>query len=245
MHGSEPLTAPAAALELVHAACLNHLRDPRLNAGDAWRRFLALEADLGLWLNELSERPEVVQYRSAHRDLGLSFYAVSSGLYRQAFSSLRGFLEVSLAAVRLSASELERRQWVSGRRDVNWAQITSIETGLYSHAYLQEFAPDAIADAPAMQRDIKAAYRRCSEYLHGDVATTALLPEGIEYVDEVVVEWRSVAVNSLRVLHHSMFVRYYAELSPFSRTTIEPCLEQHLGQLKSVRRALGLPIEEV
>lgn len=238
---STPVTS---ALERVHAACLTHLRDPRLHRGESWSKFLALEADVGLWLVALAERPETTQYRSAHRDLGLAFYAVSSGLYRQAFSSLRAFMEVAFATIRFSAAELERRQWVNGRRDLSWAEVTSVESGLYAAGYLREFAPEAGGEGEAMMRDLKVAYRRCSEYLHGNVPTTSLLPDSIVYAHAVVDEWGAVATSTLRVLHHSLFVRYYAEMTEGAQSMIEPCLEQHLGQLKSVRMALGLPVEE-
>jgi hypothetical protein len=232
------------ALAQVHLACSNHLKDPRLFEAAIWDPFLSLEADLGLWLTALEDRPEVAQYRTAHRDLGLGFYSACSGLYRQAFSSLRAFLEVSMAAIRFSAAELERRQWVSGRRDVSWTDVTSVDTGLYSVAYLREFMPDALDEREEILSDAKLAYRRCSEYLHGNVATSALLPEGVQYAPGVVDEWRSMSVKALRALHHSFFVRYFNDLTMHSKARIEPALEQHFAHLKSVRLALGLPVEE-
>jgi hypothetical protein len=232
------------ALTHVHLACRNHLQDPRLLSGAQWASFLSLEADLGLWMTALAGRPEGAQYKTAHRDLGLAFYAVCSGLYRQAFSSLRAFLEVSMAAVRFSASELERRQWVSGRRDVNWSDIVSVESGLYSVAYLREFMPDSEDEREELLQDAKIAYRRCSEYLHGNVATSALLPETIEYSEGVVNEWCSTSIKAVRVLMHSLFVRYYSDFSLNTRASIEPALEQHFAHFKSVRLALGLPVEE-
>lgn len=228
----------------MHVACANHLKDPRLLDSPLWGSFLSLEADLGLWLTALEDRPEAAQYKTAHRDLGLAFYAACSGLYRQAFSSLRAFLEVSMAAVKFSASEIERRQWINGRRDVSWTDVVSDETGLYSVAYLREFMPEAIDERAQLLSDARLAYRRCSEYLHGNVATSALLPESIEFAGGIVDEWCDISIRAVRALHHCLFVRYFNELSAHARSRIEPALEQHFANLKSVRLTLGLPVEE-
>lgn len=230
-------------LEQVHEACLNHLRDARLFGSSLWAHFLPLEADIGLWLTALADRPEATQYKTAHRDLGLAFYSACSGLYRQAFSSLRAFLEVSMAAVRFSASELERRQWVSGRIDVSWSDVVSVETGLYSVAYLREFMPEALDEREEFLNDAKMAYRRCSEYLHGNVATSTLLPERIEYAEDILHEWSSIAVKAVRVIQHSLFVRYFNDFSSPTKSRVEPALEQHFAHLKSVRLALNLPVK--
>lgn len=205
---------------------------------------LALESDLAAWLTVLRQSPEVAQYRSAHRDLGLSFYAVSSGLYRQAFGALRSFIEVAFGTLHLSSLELERRKWVSGRKDLSWAEIASKETGLYSLAYLAEFMPSAATEKDVFLGKVTFAYRRCSEYLHGNVATSELLPSNIEYVPGVVMEWCNVAESALISFHHSLFVRYYNDMDDEGRQRVEALLEQHLGELLSVRGALGLPVEE-
>lgn len=233
-----------ATLLTVHDASRAHLDMFVREQGDGVQTILALEADLGVWLRVLESRPEVSQYRSAHRDLGLSLYAVSSGLYRQAFGGLRSFIEVSFGTLHLSSAELERRKWVSGRRDLSWSEITSPDDGIYALGYLREFMPAATEEASTLVADLKAAYRRCSEYLHGNVATTELLPTQVIYKREPIEDWKVAAERALVVLHHSFFVRYYADLSPSGREMVESTLEQHLGHHLSVRRTLGMPIEE-
>lgn len=234
-----------ASLLSLHEASHAHLHKFIDEQRDELELIFALEADLAIWLTVLSERPEVGQYRSAHRDLGLALYSIAAGLYRQAFGELRSFVEVSFGALHLSSSELERRKWVSGRRDLSWREITSSDTGLYAPTYLQEFMPDAIDDGVSLLEKLRASYRRSSEYLHGNVATTALLPAEISYVSEPILEWKTAAEAALFALHHSLFVRYYADLPLRGKQSVESLLEQHLSHLPSVRRALGLPEEEL
>lgn len=234
-----------AGLKALHDSCHIHLSEFVRQQSDGWQTILALESDLTLWMNALEGRPETAQYQAAHRDLGLAIYAVATGLYRQGFAGLRAFIEVSFGAIHLSAAEFERRKWVSGRKDLSWAGITSPDSGVYSRAYLQEFQPAAVDEAQELLDDLKVAYRRCSEYLHGNVATTALLPPSIEYASEPITEWKMVAKKALQALHHSMFVRYHADMSDRQRSIVESALEQHLSHFVSVRSVLGLPVEEV
>lgn len=233
-----------STLVAVHDAARVHLDQFVSEQSEKLQGLLALEADLGVWLHVLDSRPEVSQYRSAHRDLGLALYSVASGLYRQAFAGLRSFIEVSFGALHLSSAELERRRWVSGRRDLSWSEITSTDGGIYAPGYLREFMPSSVDEAAPLIADVKAAYRRCSEYMHGNVATTDLLPAHLVYASKPVEEWKTAAKQSLVVLHHSLFVRYYQDLSQPQRQAIESTLEQHLSNHLSVREALGLPIEE-
>lgn len=233
-----------ASLLALHDASRAHLDEFLYQQGNGLEPILTLESDLATWLRVLDSRPEVTQYRTAHRDFGLALYAVASGLYRQAFGGLRSFIEVSFGALHLSSSELERRKWVSGRRDLSWHEITSSDEGLYAVSYLREFMPDASEEGPNLLADLKAAYRRCSEYLHGNVATSELLPSAISYATGPIDEWKVAAEGALVALHHSLFVRYYTDLSVADRQAVESLLEQHFGQLRSIRRALGLPVEE-
>ncbi|WP_123976690.1 hypothetical protein [Streptomyces sp. Ag109_O5-1] len=206
-------------------------------------RVLHLEADLAVWLEVLSTHPESQQLRSAHRDFGLAFYAAMSGLYRQAFSSLRSFLEVTVGAIYLSAHEFKRRQWVSGILDISWSSITSKDEGLYSSPFLKEFCPEAMDEKDVVLDDLRQAYRRCSEYIHGKVSTSQLLPTDISYREDITNEWLSTAEKTLTTTLHCLMVRYYKDLPQSGKSTIEGSLEDHFSHLISVRRLLQLPLE--
>jgi hypothetical protein len=167
-----------------------------------------------------------------------------SGLYRQAFAGLRSFLEVTAGATYLSALEFRRRQWVSGILDISWSAITSKDDGLYSPAFLKEFCPEATEEREVMLEGLKRAYRRCSEYVHGNVSTTQMLPTDISYREEVAKEWLAVATSALTATIHFLMVRYYKDLPETGRRAVEGSLEEHFSHLVSARKLLDLPLED-
>lgn len=207
------------------------------------KQTLHLESDLSLWLDTLKGRVEHTQLNSAHLDFGMSLYAAMSGLYRQAFSSLRSAFEVFIATAYLSASEFKRRQWVSGKLDISWSYITSEENGIYSYAFVEEFCPEAQPDRHKFVALARETYRRCSEYIHGNVATSQLLPKSIEYNEEIAKEWITLSRTALLVTMHCFMVRYYVDLNSDQQRKVEVTLEENLSHLVSVRRILDLPIE--
>ena len=228
----------------LHKSCRDHIEQATRSNEPEINRVLHLEADLAAWLEVLESQPEVQQLQSAHRDFGFAFYAAMTGLYRQAFSSLRSFLEVTTGATYLSALEFKRRQWVSGKIDISWSAITSLDDGLYSAPFLREFCPEAIDEREEMLTSLKQAYRRCSEYIHGNIPTSQLLPTEISHRDDIIKEWLSVADSTLTAIIHCLMVRYYKDLSQSQRASVEGSLEDHFSHLISARKLLGLPLEE-
>ncbi|MFJ7997319.1 hypothetical protein ACIQ7D_09240 [Streptomyces sp. NPDC096310] len=242
--GAENASSVEITMLKLHQSCRDHIEQATRPNESEINRVLHLEADLAAWLGALELQPEAQQLQSAHRDFGLAFYAAMSGLYRQAFSSLRSFLEVMVGATYLSSLEFRRRQWVSGELDISWKLITSPEEGLYSPEFLKEFCPEAIDERAAMLASLKQAYRRCSEYIHGNVSTSQLLPTEISYREDIAKEWLSVADSTLTAIIHCLMVRYYKDLPQTHRATVEGSLEDHFSHLVSVRQLLDLPLEE-
>ncbi|QFR93813.1 hypothetical protein [Streptomyces tsukubensis] len=244
---SQRSTENALSIEKImlklHNSCTDHIEPATRSNELAINRVLHLEADIADWLEALKSKPEAQQLQSAHRDFGLAFYAAMTGLYRQAFSNLRSFLEVSIGATYLSSHEFKRRQWVSGKLDISWKAITSTESGLYSTPFLQEFCPEAIGEQDEMLGDLKRAYRRCSEYIHGNVSTSQMLPTEISYREDIVKEWIAVAESALGATIHCLMVRYYKDFSQPLKGIVEDSLEDHFSHLVSVRKMLGLPLE--
>lgn len=227
----------------LNADCAQHIHVASGAMLREMEEILTLESDVGHWLEVLAGQPEFQQLRCAHQDFGLALYAAMSGLYRQAFSSLRSFIEVTVGSVYLSSFELKRRQWVSGKIDISWSTISSPEEGVYSKAYVSEFCSEVETEPNAMQSDLKATYRRCSEYIHGHVSTSLLLPDRILYEAGVLREWIDVAKRALLVILHCFMVRYYKDFNSDQMGEIESSLEDNFSHLVSVRKLLGLPVE--
>jgi hypothetical protein len=208
------------------------------------QQVLHLEADIAVWLEALKDQPEVQQLHSAHQDFGLALYSAMSGLYRQSFSSLRSFLEVTVGATYLSSLEFKRRQWLSGKLDISWSSMMSVDEGIYSKAFLNEFCPEAISEREQAIESLKKSYRRCSEYIHGNVSTSRLLPADISYREEVLREWLAVGQTTLLSVLHCFMVRYYNDFKEVQRQAVEGSLEEHFSHYSSVRKLLGLPMEK-
>ncbi|MFH8219309.1 hypothetical protein ACH4C2_10440 [Streptomyces sp. NPDC018057] len=244
---SQPSTENASSVEKtmlkLHNSCMSHIELAARSRESEINRVLHLEADIAVWLQALHEKPEYQQFQSAHQDFGLAFYAAMSGLYRQAFSSLRSFIEVTVGATFLSSHEFKRRQWVSGEIDISWKSIVSPDDGLYSTPFLKEFCPEAVSDKEEMLSKLKQVYRRCSEYIHGNVSTSRMLPTEITYRDEITAEWLTVASSALMTVIHCLMVRYYKDLTSIQKGAVEGSLEDHYFHLISVRTLLDLPLE--
>ncbi|MGW6221745.1 hypothetical protein ACWF8U_17905 [Streptomyces olivaceus] len=245
---SQRSAANASSIEKImlklHKSCMHHIEQATGSNELEVNRVLHLEADLAAWIEALQAKPESQQFQSAHRDFGLAFYAAMSGLYRQAFSTLRSFLEVTVGAAYLSSHEFKRRQWVNGKLDISWKAITSTESGIYSTPFLNEFCPEAVTEQEETLEDLKRAYRRCSEYIHGNVSTSQMLPTDISYREDITKEWLTVATSAVSTTIHCLMVRYYKDLSDSQKGIVEGSLEDHFSHLVSVRLLLDLPLEE-
>jgi hypothetical protein len=125
-----------------------------------------------------------------------------------------------------------------------WAEVLSPEQGLYSESYLREFCPDAGAEALTVREGMMKCYRRCSEFLHGSVQASSLLPERLVYDSGLSAEWLREAKTAVMTIHHALFVRYYGDLIETDRRRLDSCLETHLSHHRSIRLAIGLPVEE-
>ena len=65
-------------------------------------------------------------------------FAVQS-LYKQAFSSLRAYLEHTLFGIQLTTNLLQYLNWKQDAQDVYWSQIVDLDSGLFSSNYTSAF----------------------------------------------------------------------------------------------------------
>ncbi len=91
--------------------------------------------DLLKWLNILQPRPEANVLTHVAAELQLSSFSLVSGLYRQAFTSLRLSLELSLGVVFFSANRLELAEWMGGNYDLVWSQLNHSDNGVFSKSF--------------------------------------------------------------------------------------------------------------
>lgn len=174
---------------------------------------------------------------SARKELAFAEYSAASGLYRQAFASLRLFLELNCAAFHFSVNELERRRWVASRADVSWSTIVASETGVLSSQFVIEFAPTLVSAADKYALQAKECYRYCSQFIHGNHADTIRLPEKLEYSPRILSEWCDNAINSSKVILFLLFVRFRDEVD-LNDGQLESVITSNFNHLEPVRDLL-------
>jgi hypothetical protein len=207
-------------------------------------RLLQLDVDISAWQRRLENRPEARLLGNARRELGFAVYSAAVGLYLQAFSSLRLFLELSFASVYFSANELHRRRWVADRADFSWSRALDENEGVLAASFVQEFHSSAAADAPSYAALAAKCYRHCSQFLHGKIAATSTLPETLSYSAGVLTDWHATARESAEAVLYLLYCRYADELLLDDDGQLAATLEHSFLHLRSVRESLGLPVDE-
>ncbi len=172
--------------------------------------------------------------------MALAEFAAASGLYRQAFASLRLFLELSFAAVYFSANELDRRKWMSDRKDFSWSRALDEDEGVLSASFVREFEPTAVQDAKSYANMAALSYRACSQFVHGKARSSARLPQRIEYDEPVLSDWCAEAARAGEAVLYLLYVRYGRDLSAQTDQELQDVLISHFGHLMTVRAQLGL-----
>lgn len=198
-----------------------------------------VDDDLSEWVI-LITGPESAQLRAARRELALAEFCAASGLYRQAFASLRLFLELSFAAVHFSVHEFERRRWNSDKSDFSWSKALDEETGLLSKQFVDEFAPQCREDASSFAGDAARTYRYCSQFVHGKAKVSNDLPEALAYSSEAVSNWCEHATSAGTAVLFLLYVRYGEDLDSHAHARLSEVLINRFGHVSSIREALGL-----
>lgn len=235
---AQPRVGVHEQLVELHAAsrqCLDlAIKDHSLAIG----KLLQLDLDIGVWEAKLRLRPEAAMFANARRELGFSIYSAATGLYLQAFSNLRLFLELNYAAVYFSANELLRRRWIGDRADFGWSKALDPKDGVLSPAFVQEFHPTASADAPRFAAAASECYRACSQYIHGKMIATDSLPASLSYSSDVMKTWASMALRSGEAVLYLLYSRYGQELLSVDDGRLSTTLEHWFSHLPAVRQAI-------
>lgn len=105
--------------------------------------------------------------------LETSCLAMTYGLYRPAFTSLRLALEFGLGSLYFSTNKLAYREWCNGfaEADIKWSNVNSEESGVFSRRFASAFSPDLNEYVEDFRKRAAKVYRKLSEYVHGNNAT--------------------------------------------------------------------------
>jgi hypothetical protein len=196
-------------------------------------------ADFEKLLKYLENRGEVKIYEAAINEFQFSLFSSAAGLYRQAYTSLRLFLELSLAGIEYSTNECKLRQWTAGDIDIYWNQLIDADHGILSKQFVRLFAKDLDEQASIYRTIAMRAYRECSEYVHGNSATQSSLPRDLKYSEETVLDWNEKAEIIRNIVFFVLYMRYFHEQDIQKLTEITTVILDTLGHLEEVRQKFG------
>lgn len=188
--------------------------------------------DLHIWIDILENKSEVQIYRNAFKEYEFSMLCLVQGFYRQAFSSLRLFMELTLAAVLLSTNELDMRLWFAGKKDTNWKSMMDADKGIFAKNFVESFCPELIDESKHFQSASEKLYRECSEYVHGNHATNISLPDEVAFSKEAFILWTEKAKSVFLVVQYVLTVRYINEMNADKFNKLEGPLNDVLGHIK-------------
>lgn len=216
----------------------------RLNLG----KYHAFSSDLLVWSNILKvQRPEMKVLENVAYELQFSVFLVSSGLYRQAFASLRLILELALSGILFSSDEFFFRKWKQGLADISWKKITDQDAGIFSTTWLKAFLNSELNETD--EKDIreiaklaKETYRKLSGYVHGGNYTWETNHSHIGFNQNEFDLWKELSDNTSKIILYSLLIRFSHDLSSDNLRELEECLIQTIDDIRITRVILGRPL---
>lgn len=202
-------------------------------------------SDLNEWINVLKNQPEIVLYEIAFREYQYSLILVSQGFYRQAFSSLRFFIEHSLAALYFSTREMDLRLWMRGQQDIYWSNITDEQNGIFSSNYFNAFSPNLIDESSLFSQIARKIYRECSEYIHGNYLTSQTLPINLEFNETLFRDFQEKMETARVLVVFCLSARYLNFLDQESKRILESNIMDHVGHIIGIQESFHERREEV
>lgn len=236
MTSSNPIALESAFTELQSAggACLRKsISSHRSEIGAVHQ----LDIDIAVW-SENIDGPAIEQLAAARKELAFAEYLALTGMYSQAYASLRLFLELSFASVYFSVHELIRRKWLSGKYDFSWSAALDKDSGLLSKDFVEEFLPVAAEDARQYAATASKCYRMCSEFVHGKDGVARELPLGLVYSAEAFSAWCDVARDASTAVLFLLLIRYFDSLDESKVTTLQPTILENFRHHNQIRDLL-------
>jgi|GEM_PF-1612052 len=181
--------------------------------------------DYDIWLKALANNYESTVYQVALDEYHCALLFLVSGLYRQAYDSIRFCLEQTLFGVFLSVNELQFKLWERSKRDLHWAEIVDADKGIYSQNFVTSYSPEFSDIAGELCKIASQLYRELSEYIHGNPQALNTLSNKSYTFCEFCYNDIVFKINSMKYLiNMTFFIRYKEQL----------VIQQSLGYLEQI-----------
>lgn len=191
----------------------------------------------------IAERPEAAVLDSAVKEYQFALYALVCGQYRHAFGGLRLFFELMLATVQFSAHEIDYRMWEKDSKDINWSSLKDVQSGVFSTNFIRAFNPEFSDNAKQYLAIAETVYRECSEFVHGNAGTHAILPSDIAFKKDAFFNWHEKATTMRLAIMFVFSARYLNYVTKEATDRMEPIITDLLGNLPPVQAIFSQPSE--
>lgn len=216
------------------AAATRDIRRLSLADGGPVETAEASISEIRVWQSALRNRPEAVVFAQVISALELGLFALVSGLYRQAYGSLRLAVELVAALSWFSTHRLDLAEWQTGERDLIWKDITNPDEGVLSPRYRKAFFPE-LNEERKYNGLFKKLYRELSEYVHGNARTWAG-PDDIAFDKSLHEGWLTKLETFLLVTNVLLSLRYLQEIDDEQMERLEPILSSRVSQVAAITK---------
>lgn len=192
--------------------------------------------EIRLWQKILGARPEASIFDQIVSGLELGLFALVSGLYRQAYGSLRLTVELTAGLCWFSTNRLDLAEWQSGDRDLIWKEITNQDEGVLSPRFRKAFFPE-LDEEKKYNGLNKKLYRELSEYVHGNARTWAG-PDDIKYDEPLHRGWFEKLETYMTVTTVLLSIRYLQEVGDGEVAKLAPSLRLRVGHVSAIKKYL-------
>jgi hypothetical protein len=186
--------------------------------------------DYEAWIKLNDGAYETCVYKEALSQYKAMLLFWNMGLYKYSFMALRGYFELTLFGIQLSASELNYRLWKQSEMDLYWSQLVDPDNGIFSAKFVKAFQPSFIENAKSMLVIAKNVYRECSEFIHSNYSTVDFLPEATRFSQDVFDCIASKVETINQVISFMFTVRYLEKLICENKLEeYENCIMDNIG----------------
>jgi hypothetical protein len=192
--------------------------------------------EIRLWQGILDARPEASIFGQVVSGLELGLFALVSGLYRQAYGSLRLAVELSAGMCWFSTHRLDLAEWQSGERDLIWKEIANEDEGILSPRYRKAFFPELNEERKYNSLN-KKLYRELSEYVHGN-ARTWTGPDDIKYDEQLHRSWFEKLETCMVITTVMLSLRYLQEIGDTDVEKLAPILRRRVAHVSAIAKHL-------
>lgn len=183
--------------------------------------------DLALWAKALSGHAVAPLLQLAKLEYEFAVFAAVRADYRSAFTRLRLFVELVCLSAYGSTHRIHLAEWLSGDQDTAWGLMMHEKDGILSPRFCQCFAKELTPEVGHIRGLTRNLYRDCSQFVHGNVHSTADVPIHIEFDRDTLERWLSRCDSSMVSMTFVLALRFSVDLDRATLDKLrEPILER-------------------